>query len=229
MQSPGTAPSPNAAAALSPAPAPSSAPWEAVPADSGAEDLRNHGTPPAEGQFQQVGLDGVALGGEVPRSARVAAIGAQIGDVRRATQPPRQPVVRQAHRRGRVGVAWFMVGQPAQLRRCDSRDRHHPGATRPCLRASEFVGQFSGRVSRPGVVPQQCVSNDSAMGIQADHAVLLGADRDCRDVGDAADGAHGLLERIPPTIRMDLGAIGMRCGRRAQDLSAVRVAHQYLA
>ncbi len=68
---------------------------------------------------------------EVPGSARVASVGAQIGDIGRTAQPPGQPVVRQAHRRRRIGVRGFVIGEPTQFGRRDRRDGHHADALRP--------------------------------------------------------------------------------------------------
>ena len=150
-------------------------------------------------------------------------------DVGRAAQSPRQPVVRQAHRRRRIGVRGFVVGQPPQFGRGDRRDRHHADPLRPLACAAELVDELGRRVARTSVVPQQRISNDRACAVQAHHAVLLGADRHRRHIVEPPGGVDAGLQRGPPQLRIDLGAVGMRRRRGPHDLTGVRVADDHLA
>ena len=54
---------------------------------------------------------------------------------RASRQPPGQPVVWQAHRRGRVGVRGLLVGEPAQLGHRDRRRRARPRSAWPTRQA----------------------------------------------------------------------------------------------
>ena len=152
-----------------------------------------------------------------------------VADIGRAAQPPRQPVVRQAHRGGRGGVFGFVVGEPAQLAHGDRGDGHHADAFRPFRGAAEFVDEFGRRGTGASIVPQQRISDDFAGVVQAHHAVLLGAHRDGGHVVEATGVLDGGLQRGPPQLRVDLGAVGMRRRPRPHDLTGVRIAHQHLA
>ena len=216
MQSPGWAPSPSAAAALSPAPGPSVAPLAVGP-------------PSPHGQLEQVVVVGVGFGGKVPGAAGVAAVGAQLADIGRAAQPPGQPVVRQAHGFSRGGVLGFVVGEPAQFACSDRGDRHHADALRPFGGTAELVDEFGRRGTGASIVPQQRISDDFTGVVKAHHAVLLSADRNGRYVVESACVVDGGLQGSPPQLRVHLSAVGMRRARRAHDLTGGRIAHQDLA
>ena len=121
-----------------------------------------------------------------------------------------------------------MIGEPAQFGRRDRGNRHHPDAVRPLLGA-QFGDEVCGRLGRPSVVPQQCISHHSARAVEAHHAVLLRADGHRRDIVEAARGSNGRLQGRPPLLRIDLGAVRVRRGCRADDRAGVRIADDDLA
>jgi hypothetical protein len=59
--------------------------------------------------------------------------------------------------------------------------------------------------------------------------VLLCADRDGGDVVETTDLLDRRLQGGPPMLRVDLGAVWMRCIRRPDDLACIRIAHEHLA
>ena len=65
-----------------------------------------------------------------------------------------------------------------------ARDRHETGAVGELVR-TELGDQVGRRAGRTGVVPQQCVADDPAVGVEHDHAVLLTADCPGSDVVEA--------------------------------------------
>jgi hypothetical protein len=137
--------------------------------------------------------------------------------------------MRQAHRCRRVGVGRFMVGEPAQLAHRDCGDGHDTDAFGPLVRATQIRDELCGRFTRPGIVPQQRISDNRARLVEAHHAVLLRADRYRFDIVEAANRADCGFQRRPPHVRVYFGAVGMRRRGRAHDVAGVRVADQHLA
>ena len=174
MQSPGPAPRPSAAAALSPAPGPSTAPLDVRPATScGPSTVGTAGRRPRIASSSRSKLVAIGLAGEIPGSAGVAAVGAQVADVGRSAQPPGQPVVWQTHRGRRIGMSGFLVGEPAQLGDRDGGDGHHTDTLRPLLGAIQLRNKLKSGGTGSSVVPQQCISHHIARLVQAHHPVLL--------------------------------------------------------
>ena len=126
----------------------------------------------------------------------------------RRGQPPAQPVVRQADRRGPPGVGRLVFGQPAQLGHRERGQRHRTDCLRPGLR-SELGDQVGGRAGRPGVVPQQRRSHHLAGLVQAHHAVLLAGHAQRGHVGQTAGLGNRLPKGLPPGVRLHLGAVRM--------------------
>ena len=56
---------------------------------------------------------------------------------------------------------------------------------------AELADQVGGRTGGADVVPEQRVPDDVAVLVEADHAVLLAADGERRDVVEAAGGRRG--------------------------------------
>ena len=137
--------------------------------------------------------------------------------------------MRQADGGRTRGVLRLVVAQPAQLGDRERRDRHQPDRVHPRRRAAELVDQVEGGLRGAGVVPQQRRAYDGAGLVEADHAVLLAADRDRRDVVEPAGGRDRLLERVPPGVGVHLGALGMGGGPAADQRTGVRVADDDLA
>ncbi len=231
MQSPGWAPRPNAAAALSPAPGPSVAPLGCL----------TRGVVRAEHCRQ-------------PRVA-VRASPARAGRVGRRL--PRRRSTRSRWRRcGRCAVAPTSV-EPLSRHVSQSCGRHTAAVAAACSGSwsasqrsllaviaatgttpmrfahsaapAEFRDELGRRGAGASVVPQQRISDDFAGFVQAHHAVLLGAHRDGGYVVEATGVLDGGLQGGPPQLRVHLGAVGMRRRPRPRDLTGVRIAHQHLA
>ena len=136
---------------------------------------RQRGPSPPQRPLEQIRLVTVGLRGVIPGAAGVTAVGTQCGDIRRTGQTPRQPVVRQANRCGRIRMRRFMIGQPSQLGRRDGRDGHHTDSLRPLTGSAQLVDKILRCSGGASIVPQQRISNYRAAAVQAYHAVLLGA------------------------------------------------------
>lgn len=102
-----------------------------------------------------------------------------------------------------------MVGQPAQLRHSDRCDRHDADTLGPDSGAAKFIYKLIGRLAGASVVPQQGISDYPSGGVQAHHAVLLGRHRNCGHIVEPARLGDRALQRIPPEIRVYLGAVGV--------------------
>lgn len=76
----------------------------------------------------------------------------------------------------------------------------------PCGGATEFVDEVGGGVCGTGVVPQECVADGGAVGVEGDHAVLLGGDGDGGDVVEEAP-FGGFEEGMPPHVGVDFGSV----------------------
>ena len=227
--SPTTAPSPSAAAALSPVPGPSGWPAGVRAATSAGPTTRGSTTSWPRPSSSRSRRYSPRRRRPVAGAARVAAVGDQGVQRLRAGELPGQPVVGQADGRRTCGVLGLVVAQPAQLGDGERRDRHQPDRVHPRPGTAELVDQVEGGLRGAGVVPQQRRSYDGAGLVEADHAVLLAADRDRRDVVEPAGGRDRLLERVPPGVRVHLGALGMGGGPAADQLTGVRVADDHLA
>ena len=94
---------------------------------------------------------------------------------------------------------------------------------------AHFGDEVPGGLCAAGVVPEQGISDDAAIGIQHDHAVLLSADRDRRHVVEAAGVGERELEGIPPGGRRHLGAGRMRRAALAHDRAGVGIRDDDLA
>ena len=218
-----------------------------VVAASRAEHLPGGGPSGFLGRPQHPGLDRASAEGELEQvvavaapgrrpvagAARVTTVGDQGVERGRSGEAPGEVVVGQADRGGARRVVGLVVGQPAQLGHRERGDRHRPDRLRPRRRAvavaAQLGDQVGGRAAGPGVVPQQRGAYDGAVLVQADHAVLLPAHRDRGDVVEAAGRGRGLLEGVPPGLRVDLGAVGVRGAPRADDLSRLGIADEDLA
>ena len=144
-------------------------------------------------------------GGVVAGARGVAAVGDRLGAG--AEQPRRQPVVREqdaGHLPGQVGV---VLGQPASLPTVNEAT-----GTLPTVSAQKSAPRSATRPRglrrAAGVVPQQRVEDRPGVGVEGEHAVLLGGDRDRRDAGEL--GAAGRLEGGPPALGVDRRAVGVR-------------------
>ncbi len=201
---------------------------EAVDRLGGPEDSGQHDVGTAQGEFEQVRRVRVADRVEVAGAGGVRAVGEELGQVLGAAQPPRQPVVRQADGGGALGVGRFVLGQPAQLRDRERRDRHQADPRGP-LRRAQLGGQRGGGRCGPGVVPQQRVPHDLAVLVEAHHAVLLARHAHRGDVVQTAGLDQRGLQRGPPVRRVDRRAV--RVGRAAlpDELTGLRLAHDDLA
>ena len=100
---------------------------------------------------------------------------------------------------------------------------------RTAAKAKQWVDKFGGRAAGTSVVPQQRIPNNRACAVQTHHSVLLSADGHSRHVVESSDRIHGGLQRAPPQLRIDLGAIGMRRRRGPHDLTGIGVADNHLA
>ena len=108
-----------------------------------------------------------------------------------------------------LGVRGLGVPQPPQLRRGERGDRHDAGAP-GVLVGAHLVDQVARRLRRTGVVPEQGVADDAALGVEHDHAVLLPADRDGLDAVESAGVGERREQRAPPRGGIHLGAVGVR-------------------
>ena len=70
--------------------------------------------------------------------------------------------------------------------------------------------QVESRWGRSGVVPEDRDSDDGAVRVEDYHSVLLGADSDRRNIGQAARIRDRDLEGVPPVVGVDLGAVKVR-------------------
>lgn len=192
---------------------------------SGARHARQHDggdlvLAAAQSTGQQVTSVGVAHRVEVAGTRGIGAVGHQGGQVpltggaRPALgQAPREPVVRQADGSDTGGVLGFVVRQPAQLGDGEGGDEHAahgvgpgPGPGRR-VTVAELADEVSGGVGAACVVPQERGADDLAVGVEADHAVLLAAHGQSGHVGQSADGVNHLGEGGPPVVGVDLGAV----------------------
>ncbi len=158
----------------------------------------------------------------------VAAVGG--APLRVAEELPDQPVVRQQHLGHPPGRGGFELGEPAQLRDRVAGGRHGPDGLRPGGGAAQGVHQRSRGAGRARVVPEDRGAHQHAARVQADHAVLLGADADGPDALQQAP-RGGLAERVQPGLRVGLGGPGvdaLRCRvrrlARTQDGAGLGVA-----
>jgi hypothetical protein len=133
------------------------------------------------------------------------------------------------------GVLRLGVAQPAQLRDGQRRDRHGADRLRPGggagLRVAvpELADEVHGRLGGAGVVPEQRLADDGAVRVEHDHAVLLPAHRDGGDVVQAAGVRDGGLQRLPPAVGVDLGAVRVGRAAGAHQGTGLGVAHDDLA
>ena len=82
-----------------------------------------------------------------------------------ASQPPRQPIVRECDCRHSGCVLGFVIAQPPELRDGERGDRHETRAPSKVL-STEFGDEIGRRPGGPGVVPQQRGTDDATIGIQ---------------------------------------------------------------
>ena len=111
-----------------------------------------------------------------------------------ASQPPRQPIVRECDCRHSGCVLGFVIAQPPELRDGERGDRHETRAPSKVL-STEFGDEIGRRPGGPGVVPQQRGTDDATIGIQHHHAVLLTPDRPGSHIIEAAGCRDRLLQR----------------------------------
>ena len=169
-----------------------------------------------QGEREQVAAVGVGHGVEVAGARRIGAVSDQRLQGLRPRQPPRQPVVREADGGDAARIVGLMIRQPAQLGDRQRGDRDAADGVGPGLPSGRLVSiaqladEIAGGLGRTGVVPQQGGSDDLAVGVEDDHAVLLPAHGQGGDVVEAAGVVDRLPQRPPPMIGVDLGAIGMR-------------------
>ncbi len=104
-----------------------------------------------------------------------------------------------------------------------------PTASAHACGPPELLGQVGGGLRGPGVVPQQGVADHGAVVGEADHAVLLPADRDRGAVIDAVGLGGRRVERVDPVPRVDLGAVGVGAPPLAHDGAGLGVDDQDLA
>jgi hypothetical protein len=62
-----------------------------------------------------------------------------------------------------------------------------------------------------GIVPKQGITDDLAIGVQKDHAVLLTTNRDGSNIVKSAGVGNRSLQGIPPETWVYLGAVRMTC------------------
>ncbi len=198
------------------------------PGLGGAEDPR-HDRVVAQAELEEVTAVLTGRGRPVAGAARITAVGDQRVEGGRAGELPGQPVVREADGGRARGVVGLVVAEPAQLGDRERRDRHQPDRVDPGLRSAELVDQVERGLGGAGVVPEQSRAYDGSVGVEADHAVLLAADGDRVDVVEPARGLDGLLERVPPRIRMHLGALRVGSVTAAHERTGLRIADDDLA
>lgn len=190
---------------------------------------------PAHRPLQQVQAVPAGARRPVAGAAGVAPVGGERAERPVRGEPPGQPVVRQADRGGAVGVRRLGVSQPAQLGRGEGGDRHRADGVGPrpppgrLVAVAELEHQVVRGPGRADVVPQQRVADHLAVVVQADHAVLLAADRHRGDVVEPAGGSGRRGERLLPGARGDLGAGRVRRAAGPDQLAGRGVADDDLA
>jgi hypothetical protein len=177
----------------------------------------------AERAHEQLAV--VAVGAPVGRAARVGPVGRELAEHRAerrladrsvAAQAPGEPVVGEGHGRDTSRGIRFGITKPPELRRrerCDRNDARAAGV----LGGAHLVDQVARRLRRPRVIPEQRVTDDAAVGVEHDHAVLLPADRDRSDAVESARIGEGREQGAPPGCGVDLGAVGMGSAARAHE------------
>jgi hypothetical protein len=123
-------------------------------------------------------------------------------------------------------VLGLALGQPAELGDGERHRRHRPGPRGPLRRPAELGDERGGLRRRLHVVPQHRRPDDRPGVVDRDHAVLLRRDPDrFRPVKQVAPGGR---QRLPPAIRVALGPVRVRRGRRADDRPVVGVDEEHL-
>ena len=97
------------------------------------------------------------------------------------------------------------------------------------LTGTPFGHQVSGSPCRARIIPQHRRSDDVPDFVQANHAVLLGSDRNAVHVMDSARRLDRLAEGRPPDVRVHLGAMGMRGASVPDQYSGLQVVYHDLA
>ena len=154
------------------------------------------------GQGEHVG--GIALRRRRPPAGprRVAPVGHPP-----AAQPLGEVVVGQADGSGGLGGTPLRAPQPRPAGHGDRRDGHAPGALGPGVGApgrDERLGIGGG--SR--VVPEDRRADRPAPRVEGHQAVLLGRDRDGRDVARATGLVEGVAQGGPPRLGVALARSG---------------------
>ena len=88
-------------------------------------------------------------------------------------------------------------------------ERHDTDRVSPLLGPAQLGDEVDRRIRGAGVVPEQRRPDDGTVLVQADHAVLLTADRDGRHVVQSTCLGHSGLEGGPPRLGVHLGAVRM--------------------
>ncbi len=191
----------------------------------------------AERPLEDLEVVRLVAGAPVRGAAGVAAVGdelVEVGSQGRGgvgpvpEEPPGQPVVRQRDRGDARRGLGLGVAQPAQLGGREGGDGHRARPSRPLL-GPELGGQVASRPGAAGVVPEQGVAHDRAVGVEHDHPVLLPGDRDRGDVVEAAGRVDRLDQGVPPGVGRHLGALRVPGGALAHQFSGDGVADHDLA
>src|SRR5262249_48845222 len=110
----------------------------------------------------------------------------------------------------------------------DDADRVGPGLA-ALLAPTEVVDEVGGRAGAARVVPQQRRADHLAVLVQDHHAVLLPGDRYRGDVVQPAGLVDRLAQRVPPGVRVHLGAVRMAGAPLTYELARLRVPNDDLA
>jgi hypothetical protein len=97
------------------------------------------------------------------------------------------------------------------------------------LTGTPFGNQVSSNSCRTRIIPEDRRSNDVSGFVEANHAVLLGSDRNAVHVVDSARRLDRLAEGRPPDVRVHLGAMGMRGASVPDQCSGLQVVYHDLA
>ena len=139
-----------------------------------------------------------------------------------AGDTPAQPIVRQTDGGNLLGVLRLVLGHPRHLGQRVGGDGGGSDGLDPALLAAgghvvrfvalgrsctELVDQGGGLRGGTGVIPEHRIANHVALLVENDHAMLLAANREGRDIVKPAGLLGGLGEGLPPEFRVDRGAI----------------------